>query len=118
MLLFAQLSISHRKEVPKMTNQKQALTIFDELYSLRALRDTASHVAEHVRKSGDTAAYKVFTSQSAEYNRLSNLAVMRLFDLGYFAGRDETNHYVATLYHDGEAVAIWHSFGEVETLKS
>ena len=101
-----------------MTDHTKALEAFDELYSLRTLRDTAWHVANSVRRQGDADAAEAFTSQSIEYNRLSNGALVRLYDLGYAASRDEANDYRATLYHNGEAIAIWHGFGEVEALRS
>ena len=98
-----------------MSNYEKAFKLFDEMYSERRLRDSAYEVfADLVNDSPEKA--DIFRKRATRHNKASMQAESELVALGFFAWRDSENGFMATLTHNGELVAYWHGFGEVEIM--
>lgn len=100
---------------------KEAIALFDEMYSARTLRDsyafTLSFDEMHDHRLSEEAK-KAFTQREFEENAASNRACIALVRAGYFASRDSQNHDLPTLRYEGQTIAIWHGFGNVQVFGS
>lgn len=100
---------------------KEAVALFDEMYSHRTLRDsyafTLSFDEMHDHRLSEKAK-SAFTQREFEENAASNRACMALVRAGYVACRDSRNHDIPTLRYEGQVIALWHGFGNVQVFAS
>lgn len=100
---------------------KEAIELFDQMYSARTLRDsyafTLSYDEMHDHRLSEEAK-KAFAQREFEENAASNRACVALVRAGYSASRDERNHDLPTLRYEGQVIALWHGFGNVQVFES
>lgn len=94
-----------------MTTKREALEIFNTMYTERTMRD---HYYDIRALCTNESESKQLTEMACKHNAASNEAMMTLDNAGYCAFRDESNNSIPTLCMGDQVIAYWDEYKGVE----